>query len=148
MKVILLKNVKPLGKEGQVVEVSDGHARNFLFPQNLAAQATPDALRLKTQREEKVQKEAHKELSMYGDLAAQLDGYELVIQQKVNEGGTFYGAVSEQQIADALKKAGFKQVNKSMVTLEHPIKEPAEETVKIHFPHGFEAEVRINVEGK
>lgn len=148
MKVILLKDVKSLGKEGQVIEVSDGHARNFLFPQNLAVSATPDALRAKKEREERLQREAHKELSVYGDIAAKLDGHEVVIEQKMSDSGVFYAAVTQQQIADALKKDGFKQVDKSMIALEHPIKEPGEATVKISFPHGFEAEVRVVIEGK
>lgn len=147
MKVILLEDVKAIGKEGQIVEVSDGHARNFLFPQHLATPATLEASRIRRECEEKQKREANKELSMYGDLAAQLDGYEVVIKQKVNESGTFYGAVTQQHIADALKKEGFKQIDKSMIALDNPIKEPAEETVKINFPHGFEAEVKVIVEG-
>lgn len=131
-----------------MIEVSDGHARNFLFPQNLAVSATPDALRAKKEREEREKKAAHKELSVYGDLAAQLDGFELTLEQKMSEHGTFYGAVTQQQIADALKKEGYKQIDKSMITLDHPIKEPGEATVKVSFPHGFEAEVRVIVEGK
>ncbi len=148
MKVILLKDMKSLGKEGQVIEVSDGHARNFLFPQNIAVSATPEALRTKKDKDEKQKKESHKELSVYGDLAEQLDGYELILEQKMSESGTFYGAVTQQQIADALKKKGYKQIDKTMIALEHPIKEPGEVTAKINFPHGFEAEVRVAVEGK
>lgn len=143
MKVILLKDIKSLGRERQVVEASDGYARNFLFPQNMATPATPDAMRARREREEKAKREAHKELSVYGDLAAQLDGHEVVIKQKINEAGTFYGAVTGQHIADALKKDGFKQVDASMVGLAHPIKEPSEETVTVSLPHGFEAEIRV-----
>ncbi len=148
MKVILLKDVQTLGKQGEVVDVTDGHARNFLFPQNLAVSATTEALLKKKAVEEQKQKAAHKELSLYGDLAAQLDGHEVLIVQKMNENGTFYGAVSEQQIADALKKDGFKQIDKSMIQLDEPIKEPGDATAKILLPHGFESEIRVTVEGK
>ncbi|MBI4714321.1 50S ribosomal protein L9 [Candidatus Uhrbacteria bacterium] len=148
MQVILLSDVKTLGKEGMVVEVSDGHARNFLFPQNLAIAATDEALRKLKERDEALKKEAHKDLSVYGDLAQQLDGYELILTQKVNEQGTFYGAVTDQQIASALKQEGFKQIEKSMIQLVEPIKEPGEISIKILLPHGFEAEVKIIVEGK
>ncbi len=148
MKVILLKEVKALGKQGDVVDVTDGHARNFLFPQNLAVSATADALHKKKSVEEHKQKAAHKELTVSGDLAAQLDGHEVLIEQKVNDNGTLYGAITQIQIAAALKKDGFKQIDPSMIQLNEPIKEPGDATAKIIFPHGFEAEVRVIVEGK
>lgn len=148
MKVILLKDVKTVGKQGQVVDVTDGHARNFLFPQNLAVAATSEALQKKKQAEEAKQKQVHKELSVFGDLAGKLDGEEVFMQQKMNDNGTLYGAVTESQIASALKSQGFKQIDKSMIQLEEPIKEPGETSVKIVLPHGFEAEVKIIIEGK
>ena len=77
MKVILLKDVVSLGKEGEVVEVSDGHARNFLFPQILAISATPDALRKRAEKEQMVQRSSHKEISVMGDIAQRLDGTEV-----------------------------------------------------------------------
>lgn len=147
MKVILLKAVKALGKQGEAVEVTAGHARNFLFPKHLAAPATPGAMRECEEREGRQKREAHKELSVYGDLASRLDGYALALSQKVNESGTFYGAVTAAQIAQALKQKGFTQVDASMVALERPIKEPSEHTVTITLPHGFEAEVRLHIEG-
>jgi len=147
MKVILLKEVKTLGKEDQVVEVSDGHARNFLFPQNLAVAATTEALKRKKERDEAKDKKADKELSAYGDLAQRLDGHELVIEQKMNNEGTLYAAVNEQTIIAMLKKAGFT-IDKSMIQLDEPFKEPGEKLIKIQLPHGFEAEVRVVVEGK
>lgn len=148
MKVILLSDVKSLGKEGDVVEVSDGHARNFLFPQNLAIAATQEALQKRKEREEAKKRTANKELSIYGDLAQKLDGYELILEEKVNDQGTFYGAITDQQIASSLKREGFKQIEKSMIKLDDPIKEPGEFSVKIVLPHGFEAEIRIIAEGK
>lgn len=148
MKVILLTDVKTVGKQGQVVDVTDGHARNFLFPQNLAVAATAEALQKKKQAEEAKKKEAHKELSFYGDLAGKLDGEEVLMEQKMNDNGTLYGAVTELQIASALKSQGFKQIDKSMIQLEEPIKEPGETSVKVVLPHGFEAEVKIIIEGK
>lgn len=148
MKVILLSNVKTLGKEDDVVEVSNGHARNFLFPQNLAIAATEEALRKKKDRDEAKKREVNKELSVYGDFAQKIDGYELILEEKANEQGIFYGAITDQQIASALKHEGFKQIEKSMIKLDEPIKEPGEFLVKIVLPHGFEAEVRVIVEGK
>lgn len=147
MKVILLQDVKTLGKEGQVVEVSDGHARNFLFPQNLAVAATPEALARKKEREETRDKKADKELSKIGDLAHKLDGFELILTEKANENGIFYGAVGTDAITKALKKAGFS-IDETMIDLPESIKEPCERTLKINFSHGFEAEISLIVEIK
>lgn len=147
MKVILLKDVTSLGKEGQVVEVSDGHARNFLFPQTLAVSATPDALKKRAEKEQSVQRSSHKEISVMGDMATRLDGTEILIEEKMSKGGTFYAAVTAKTIADALKKKKFN-VTPEMIKLASPIKEPAEITVSVNLPHGFEAEVRVIIEGK
>lgn len=147
MKVILLKDVVSLGKEGDVCEVSDGHARNFLFPQILAIAATPDALRKRSEKEQAVQRSSHKEISVMGDVAQRLEGTEILLVEKMSEGGTFYAAVTAKTIADALKKKKFK-VTPDMIKLAAPIKEPAELTVNVNLPHGFEAEVRVIIEGK
>jgi len=147
MKVILLKDVASLGKEGSVVEVSDGHARNFLFPQNLAVPATPEALRRRDEKVEIAKRVVNKEVSQMGDLAQRLEGFELELVEKSNEGGTFYAAVTAKTIAEALKKKKFN-VTADMVKLADPIKEPGERTVVVQLPHGFEAEVRISVQSK
>jgi len=147
MKVILMKDVKDLGKEGQIVEVSDGHARNFLFPQNMAVAASPDALKQKQEKEASVSKKVHKEISQAGDMAASLEGMEIVLKEKVSDGGVLYAAVTGKGIGDALKKKGFK-VDSEAIKLAHPLKEPGEHTVTITLPHGFEAEIRIIIEEK
>lgn len=145
MKVILLVDVKDLGREGDVVEVSDGHARNFLFPQNLAVVATANSLKKKTDKEAAVSRTQHREMSIVGDLAASLDGFELIMQEKVSDGGVLYAAVTEKAIADALKNEGFN-VDPEWIELVHPFKEPGEYTVNFSFPYGFEAEIKVIIE--
>ncbi|MBI2473745.1 50S ribosomal protein L9 [Candidatus Uhrbacteria bacterium] len=147
MKVILMSDVRDLGKEGSVVEVSDGHARNFLFPQNLAIAATADALRKKDEKEEVQSRKTKKEISAAGDLAASLDGFELDLEEKVSESGVLYAAVSPKTIADALKKQGFK-IDPDTIVIKTPLKELGEHTVSINLPHGFEAEIRVRIEEK
>lgn len=147
MKVILMKDVRDLGKEGQVVEVSDGHARNFLFPQNLAVAASPDALKQKQEKEASASKKVHKEVSQAGDMAASLEGMELLLQEKVSDGGVLYAAVNGKAIVDALKKKGFA-LDPEAIHLKQPLKEPGEYNVTIHLPHGFEAEIRLIIEEK
>ncbi|TAL50981.1 50S ribosomal protein L9 [Patescibacteria group bacterium] len=147
MKVILMADVKDLGKEGEIIEVSDGHARNFLFPQNLAVAATADSLKKKSEKEAALTRKEHKEMSIAGDLAASLEGFELVIQEKVSDGGVLYAAVTGKTIADALKKEGYK-IDTEWVELAHALKEPGECTVCISLPHGFEAEIKVIIEPK
>jgi len=147
MKVILIRDVASLGKEGDLVEVSDGHARNFLFPQNLAVQATADALQKRTQKEEALKRQTHKEMSGAGEVAKDLDGREVLLQVKVSDGGVLYAAVTGKDIAKALSKEGVK-VKSEMIKLEDPIKEPGEYDVRVELSHGFEAEIKIIVEEK
>ena len=146
MKVILLADVKTLGKEGTVVEVSDGHARNFLFPQNLGIPATAEALQKLKEKETISKKQSQKAVSATGKLAERLDGYELIIEEKINDAGVLYAAVTAKMIAKALKKAGF-EIDEEMVDLAEPIKKPCEKTVTVNLPFNFDAEVRLTVEG-
>lgn len=147
MKVILLEEIKTLGKEGFVVEVSDGHARNFLFPQNLAVPATEEALRNMREREMMIKNQSQKAVSSMGKVAEKMDGFELTLQEKINEQGVLYAAITKKMIAKNLKKAGF-DVEEEMVILTEPIKNPGESNVKIELPYGFEVEIHLIVEGK
>ncbi|MBI4437643.1 50S ribosomal protein L9 [Candidatus Uhrbacteria bacterium] len=147
MKVILLGEIKPLGHEGDVVEVSDGHARNFLFPQNLAVPATSDALKKREEREKIAKGKANKALSQVGDLAGRLEGHEVVLTEKVSEGGILFAAVTGKMVASVLKKDGLS-VDSDWIEIERPIKEPGEYTANVNLPHGFEAEIKIIVEAK
>jgi large subunit ribosomal protein L9 len=146
MKVILLRDVKDQGKEGDVINVSEGYARNFLFPQNLAVQATDAELRRQREREEKKVRMKKKELKGAADLAKALDGHEVTIEQKVNEQGTLYAAVTGKMIADILRKEKF-DVNESMIEFA-PMKDVGEREVTVNLPHGFEASIRVTVVAK
>lgn len=104
MKVILQQEVKKLGKKGDVVEVSEGYARNFLLPKNYAVAASAtnlNAATLKRQSEERKRKQAADEARL---MAAQLSKIEVTIPVKTGEGGKLFGSVSGKDIADVLKK--------------------------------------------
>lgn len=145
MKVILLKDVKELGKEGDVKEISDGYALNFLFPQNLAVQATAASIKRLKEKAEIGERRAKKEMKGVAKLAEALEGFDLVLKEKVNEVGTLYAAVTPEKVAKALKKAKF-DVTSDMVELEPPMKEAGERRVSIALPQGFEAEITLRVE--
>lgn len=143
MKIILLGTVKGLGLEGQIVEASEGYARNFLFPQHLAVEATPDAIHKRKEAENASQRKENKQVREDRRMAAELDGEEVIISAKA-DGVTLYGAVTAKEVAKALKEKDIK-VNAKQISME-PIKEVGNHEIIIAFESGFEARVTVIVE--
>ena len=109
MKIILKKEVPFVGEAGDVVEVKTGYARNYLIPQGFATVATPSALK---QHEETLRQRAHKEAKIVADaqaLAAKIEAVEVKLAAKVGESGKLYGAVTANQVADALAEAAVEK---------------------------------------
>ncbi len=125
--------------------VSDGHAQNFLFPQNMAVPATADVMARRAQVEKVQARSTNKQMSVAGDLAARLEGYEFTLKEKVSEAGVLYAAVRAKAVASALKKAGFK-VNEKMIIFKEPIKELGTHELTVQLDHGFEAKVSLSIE--
>lgn len=146
MKVVLLQYVEKLGQAGDVCNVSDGHARNFLFPQKLAVPATREALAKAEQLRKEREHEAELDLSRAHDLARRLDDFELELTQKASESGTLFAAVTKKMIAEELTKRGFR-VHEKHVLLNTPIKEVGESEVTLSLPHGLEVRIRVIVNG-
>ena len=144
MKVILLKDIKTLGKEGDVKEVANGYARNFLLPKNLVKIVTKKALG-ELEREKKLEaKKAEEELKVIQEVVSQIDGQEIEISMKLKENGEIYGSVTPFKISQALKKKGF-EVKKTQIGLKEPIKKLGEYPAMVNFDHGLEAEVKVIV---
>lgn len=147
MKVILLHDVEQFGEEGDIVEVAEGHARNFLFPKHLAVPATEHAVRDVADRAAAAHREAERELHALQRLATDIDGQELTITVPASESGTLYGGIGADAIASALAERGFR-VDQSWVKQDQPIKETGEHVAHLQFPHGLEAECTIIVEAE
>jgi len=142
MKVILIKDIKGVGKKGEIKEAADGYARNFLLPENLAQPATDENIaKLKRQTEEKTRL-AVKDLLSAEKIAAKIDGQTIEIKTKANGEGRFYAAIGAAAIAKKLKDKGF-DIKKEQVLLTEPIKEEGEFAVKINLNHNLEAEVSV-----
>lgn len=141
MKVILLKNVDKLGKEGEAKEVADGYARNFLIPQDIAQPATEQALREAELNAAKKSKIVQTDLEEAQKLAEQLDGRELFVKVKEKD-GTLFGSVNEKTIAKTLADEGLK-IELESVKLEEPIKEVGDYDVRLELPHGLEANIKV-----
>ena len=144
MKVILTQDVENVGKKYEVKEVKDGHARNFLIPQNLAKPATKQNLVWLESQKEVIEKEAEENLKMAQELASKLDDMEVAMVMKVGSEGQLFESISNVKIVEKLKEMGF-EVKKSQVKLEEPIKEMGEYPVKISLDHNLEAEINVIV---
>ena len=134
MKVVLLQDVKALGKKGALVEVSEGYARNFLLPKKLAAPGTAEnlnTLKLQKANQEKV---AAEELAAAKEFAAKLEAASVQLYIKGGEGGKTYGSVSTKEIAGALMDQLGLEVDKKKIVIEEPIKTFGTHvvTVKLH----------------
>jgi len=139
-----LKDVQDLGKKGDVKEVADGFARNFLFSKNLAEPASEATLnRLAKEQEEQVKK-AEADLQATELLVGRLDGQEIEITAKMDEDGKLYGAITPVKLAKTLKEKGFG-VSKNQIKVAEPIKEAGEHEVALEFPHGLEATIKLIV---
>jgi large subunit ribosomal protein L9 len=144
MKVILLKDVQDLGKKYDVKEVKNGHARNFLIPQDLAKIATRQALKWLENKKEIIGKEIEEDLKKAQEMASTLDGLELNIAVKVGKEGQLFESINSQKIAEKLKEMGY-EIKKSQIILEEPIKVMGEFPIKINLEHNLEVEVRVVV---
>ena len=147
MKVIFLKDITGVAQRGDIKDVSDGHARNFLIPQGLAKLATKEAI-AEVEREKKArEKQAVMDLERAEALAARLDGLEVEITVKASPAGTFYAAVTPHRIAEELKRRGF-DVSLNSVELRDTVhlKEAGEYPAVVHLDHGLEAEIKVIVE--
>ena len=122
MKVILLEDVKSLGKKGQIVNVSDGYARNMNLPKKLGVEATSknlNDLKLRKANEEKV---AQENLDAAKAFAEELSTKEVILTLKVGEGGRTFGSVSSKEISEAAKKQLNLEIDKKKLQLENPIR--------------------------
>lgn len=145
MKVILLQDVKALGKKGDVVEVSEGYARNMLLKKGLGKEATGsnmNDLKLQKANAEKVAREA---LDAAQALAREMEGKTVKLAVKTGEGGRVFGSVSSKEVAEALKKQLGYEIDKKKILMEAPIKTLGVTNVPIKLHTKVTAEVKVHV---
>jgi large subunit ribosomal protein L9 len=122
MKVILKVDVKALGKKGQIFEVSDGYARNFLFPRGLAVEATSGNLNDLASKKANEERKKEKEKQEAQALAAKLSDITIEVSTKTGEGGRLFGSVTNKEIAEALKTKYGIELDRRKLELKEPIK--------------------------
>lgn len=145
MKVILLEDVKALGKKGEIVNVSDGYARNMLLPKKLGLEATNknlNDLKLKKAHDDKV---AQENLEAAKAFAEELKGKEVVVKMKVGEGGRTFGSVSTKEIAEAAKSQLGYEIDKKKMQLSAPIRELGSTMVPVKLHPKVTGELKVAV---
>ncbi len=147
MKVILLKDVKNLGKTWDIKEVSAGYARNFLFPNNFAKPATAELIKKSEAQKAGAIKKAEADLEKTEQLASALDGFTIKIKAKANAEGKLFGSVKPDMIREFLinEKLDVESISAKEISTE-AIKEIGEHKVTINLPHGLEAAITVVVE--
>jgi len=145
MKVILQQDVKGQGKKGQMVNVSDGYARNFLFPKKLAVEATADNVNtMKLQEKAKAAKLAEEKAQAQA-IAEQLKELTVRVVAKGGNGGRLFGAVTTKEVSDALKAQHNIEISKAKLVLDEPIKSFGGYELKAKLGHDVNAVVKVVV---
>ena len=147
MKVILLADVKGTGKKNDVIEVSDGYARNCLFKKKLAIEATSTEINA-VQNKLKAQ-EFHKaeEIKKWKELAAKMKNAEIKCTVNCGENGKIFGSVTSKEIADKLVEAGY-DVDKKKIILKEPIKTPGNYVVEVKFLPDVSTKIKVSVKAE
>lgn len=144
MKVILIDEIRGLGTRGDVVNVKDGYARNYLLPKNLAREATPGNLKSVEQERKKWALLAQAEKEKAAKAAESVKGVKVTIQKRVGENGQLFGSVTSNEIADALAAKGV-DVDKRRIELAHPIKTLGNHNVEVRLHREVTAEIQVEV---
>ena len=145
MKVILLEDVKSVGKKGELVNASDGYAKNFLFPKKLAVEATKSNLNdfeLKQKAEAKRKKE---ELEKAQNMAKELENKTVTVKVKTGENGKLFGSVTNKEVAEEIVKQTGMEIDKKKVSIGDPIKMVGERTAVIKLHPKVSAEITIKI---
>ncbi|MBQ8834429.1 MAG: 50S ribosomal protein L9 [Oscillospiraceae bacterium] len=145
MKVILLQDVKGKGKKGQMIEVSDGYARNFMLPKKLAIEATPDAINTMRMNDKATQERIAREKAEALATAKKLRELTVTVTAKGGGAGRLFGSVTNAEIADALAKQGIK-LDKRKIVLSDPIKNVGTYTVTCKLGYEISAPLTVKIE--
>ena len=146
MKVILLQDVKGKGKKGQMLEISDGYARNFLLPKKLAIEATADAINTMRMNDKAAAEKAAKERAEALEISRKLREMTVTVTAKGGGAGKLFGAITSQEIADALKAKSGIALDKRKIVLADPIKNVGTYTVQCKLGYEITAPLTVKIE--
>ena len=147
MKVILIDEIRGLGGRGDVVQVKDGYARNYLLPKKLAREATAGNLKAAEQERKKWDLLTNQEKDLASKAAEKINGMKLLVRKRVGEQGTLYGSVTAADIADQLEAKGI-EIDKRRIELAHPIKTAGLHDVEVKLHREVFAHLQVEVLGE
>lgn len=145
MKVVLLQDIKGTGKRDELVEVSDGYARNFLFPRKLAKEATNSAINEINTKQNAIEHRKEVELENAKEIAAKINGKTFVINAKAGSGDRLFGSVTAKEIAEAVSKAEGVEIDKRKISLDKDIKAFGTYEVPVKICQGVNAKITVEV---
>ena len=146
MQVILLKDVKGQGKAGQVVKVSDGYARNMLFPKKLAMEATDANMKVLERNRAKIEAQRAIDKQVAEDIKAKIEAKTVKVVSKAGENGRLFGAITSKDIAEAIQKEFLVELDKKKIDLDAPIKQVGVSEVVLKLFPGVQAKCKVDVE--
>ena len=146
MKVILMQDVKGKGKKGQMIEVSDGYARNYMLPRKIAMEATADAVNTMRMNDKAAAEKAAKERAEALEISKKLRDMTLVVTAKGGGAGRLFGSVTNQEIADALKEKSGIALDKRKIVISDPIKSIGTYTVQCKLGYEITAPLTVRIQ--
>jgi len=146
MKVILTQDVKGKGKKGQMIEVSDGYARNFMLPRKIAIEATPDAVNTMKMNDKATQERIAREKAEALEISKTIRGLTVVVKAKGGGAGRLFGSVTNQEIADALKAQSGISLDKRKIVIADVIKTVGTYTVTCKLGYEITAPLTVKIE--
>ena len=148
MKVLLIKDVKSLGKVGEIKDVKDGYGQNFLVAKGFAKLATDEVIeQWKQEQAQKAEDEAN-EIARLKEIEKQFGALKLVIKHKLGANGSLYGAVTKDEIAEALKAQEGIEIDKKTIEIKHPIKTAGNFEISVKLGHGIHATLNLEIAGE
>lgn len=145
MKVILKADVKGVGKKGEILNASDGYARNFLFPRNLAVEANEGNLKTYNLQKENEAKKKAEELQAAKDLANKISQLEVKLEVKAGESGRLFGSITSKDIADALKAQHKIEIDKKKIVIDEAIKVAGVHNVEVKVYPEVSTKLKVNI---
>ncbi|MDO5556406.1 MAG: 50S ribosomal protein L9 [Clostridia bacterium] len=145
MKVILLQDIKNVGKKDDIINANDGYARNFLFPQNLAVEATKDNLLKLQAKQDSTLRKKNLEIEKYKNQAKELEKITLELKVKAGENGKIFGGITSKEIASELKEQYKIDIDKKKILLKETIKNIGRFVAEIKFGEGITAKLILNI---
>jgi len=148
MKVLLTKDVKSLGKKGEIKEVKDGYGRNFLIGKGFALHATNEVIKKYEAEQKRKAKEEASEIERLNEIAKKLSTFNLIIKRKLGANGSLFGAVTKEEISNELKGQHEIEIDKKSIEIENAIKMTGNFEISIKLGHGIHGVLNVEIVGE